>query len=154
MRNPAHVIGLCALACIAALIVIGGESHGVVRHVLQTLPLWAAVVLGLAGRPEAKWAGIPVFLFWFAGMVLVWLYLLGISRVAFGTYGQIEVAMTLIVGLASVSGLIACNFSKSRARPALLAAMLLVFAVQVGVMAASLHVTAASDRAFAAMLRS
>jgi len=154
MRNPAHVIGVCALAAILALIVVGYASHGIARHILQTLPLWPAVVLGLSGRPEAKWAGIPVFIFWLAIMTLVWLYLLGISRVAFGTYGQIEIAMTLVVGLASVSGLIACNFSKFRASRTLLLGAVVLFAVQIGVMTVSLYTPIANDRTFMTSLRS
>jgi hypothetical protein len=88
-----------------ALVVVGVVSHGVVRHLVQTAPLWVAVVLGLRGRELAKWCAMPCFSLWLAIMVFIWLYLLGWARIVSGTFSPTEIAMTLVVGAAAVAGL-------------------------------------------------
>jgi len=47
-----------------------------------------------------------MFLFWLVLMSLIWLYLLGIARVISGHFSPIEVAMTIIVGVASTVGIV------------------------------------------------
>src|SRR5262245_58700583 len=91
-------IAICGLVVIAALLIVGVVSHGVLRHIVQTLPVWIIVVLGLRDRASVKWAAIPIFLFWLFIMTLIWLFLLGWSRIASGTYSPTEIAMTLCVG--------------------------------------------------------
>ena len=104
--QPLLIAG-CSLAIIAALVLgVGIGSHLVLRHVVQTLPLWVAVALGLRRSRAAGWAGLPVFLFWLVLMALIWLYLLGMSNILSGHFTPLEIAMTLIVGIASVAGIV------------------------------------------------
>lgn len=98
-------IALCSLAVMAALYVVGAVSHGVVRHIVQTLPLWFPVVLGFRKSELAKWSALPCFVFWLAIMSLIWLYLLGWANVISGTFTPVETAMTLVVGIASLCGI-------------------------------------------------
>ena len=95
----------CCLFIIVALLVVGSVSHGVIRHIVQTSPLWVAIVLGVRGSELSKWTALPCFVFWLVVMVLIWLFLLGLARVITGTFSPVEVAMTIIVGLASFAGL-------------------------------------------------
>jgi hypothetical protein len=54
--NEPKTIGYCALVTLVALYIVGAASNEVLRHVVQTLPLWFPIVMGLRGREIAKWA--------------------------------------------------------------------------------------------------
>jgi hypothetical protein len=99
------VVAVCGLAVIAALLVVGAVSHGVIRHIVQTAPLWIAIAMGFRGSRWTKWAALPCFLFWLLLMTLIWLFLLGWVHILSGTFSPTEIAMTLIVGAASVMGI-------------------------------------------------
>ena len=111
--QPLLVAG-CSLTIIAALVLgVGIGSHLVLRHIVQTLPLWVVVTLGLRRSRAAGWAGLPVFLFWLALMVAIWLYLLGLSNMLSGHFSPLEIAMTVVVGIASGVGIVAFITLKS-----------------------------------------
>jgi len=94
----------CALTIILALVVgVGLASGTILHHVVQTLPLWPVVLF--ARRPAVKWFGLPCFLFWLAVMVMIWLFLLHLPSPINGHFSPVEVAMTLIVGVACVVAL-------------------------------------------------
>jgi hypothetical protein len=94
----------CALAIILALVVgVGFASHTILHHVVQTLPLW--IVALFADRPAVKWFGVPCFLFWLAIMIMIWLFLLHLPSPISGHFSPVEVAMTIIVGVACVIAL-------------------------------------------------
>lgn len=105
--QSSRTIGFCALFIILALYVVGIVSHGVIRHIVQTAPVWAGVWLGLRRSGWAKWAALPCFVFWLAIMVFIWLFLLGWARIVTGTFSPTEIAMTMVIGLASVVGIVA-----------------------------------------------
>ena len=101
------VVAGCALAIIAALVLgVGIGSHLVLRHIVQTLPLWVAVTLGLRRSGAAGSAGLPVFFFWLLLMTVIWSYLLGVSNLLSGHFTQLEVTMTVVVGIASALGIV------------------------------------------------
>ena len=102
-----HLLVICCVTMIAALLVVGVVSHGVVRHIVQTSPLWIAIVLAVRRSPWSKWAALPCFVFWLVLTVAIWLYLLGWARIITGTFSPTEIAMTLIVGIASLAGIVA-----------------------------------------------
>jgi hypothetical protein len=101
-------IGACCLAILIALYVVGAVSHGSLRHEVQTIGLWAPIVAGFNRREFARWCALPCFFFWFLMMTLVWLFLLGWSHLVSGTFSPIEIAMTLVVGVASAIGFGVC----------------------------------------------
>lgn len=105
MPSASKVVASCCLAILLALYVVGAVSHGSLRHEVQTLPLWFPIVLGFRQREVAKWSALPCMIFWLAVMVLIWLFLLGWARVVTGHFSTIEVAMTLVIGIACVAGL-------------------------------------------------
>ena len=105
MLSHAKLIGLCSLTILVALYVVGAVSHGSLRHEVQTLPLWFSIVQGLRERPTAKWMALPCLVFWLVIMILIWLFLLGWARVVSGTFSITEIAMTIIIGVASLLGL-------------------------------------------------
>jgi hypothetical protein len=70
---------------------------------------------------------LPCLLFWLTIMVFIWLFLLGWARIVTGRFFPTEVAMTIVVGLASVIGLGACL--RWRTRTPLPAAVMTVAAM-------------------------
>ena len=99
-------MAICCLSIIFALVLgVGLASNLVVRHLVQTAPLWAGVVLGFRRSRVTTWVGLPLFLFWLLLMSLIWSYLLGISHLLSGTFSSIGIAMTIIVGVASAIGI-------------------------------------------------
>jgi hypothetical protein len=104
MNHP-KMIGYRALVTLMALYIVGAVSNGVLRHVVQTLPLWFPIVMGLRQREIAKWASLPCFIIWLLLMTLIWLFLLGWARLISGHFTPIEVILTLVVGAATIAGL-------------------------------------------------
>ena len=96
----------CCLAIMVALLVVGVVSHGVIRHIVQTAPLWVAIVLGTRRSDLGKWAALPSFVFWLLLIIAIWLFLLGWARIVSGTFTVTEIAMTIVVGAASTLGIV------------------------------------------------
>jgi len=106
LERDFRILVACSVSTIVALLVVGAVSHGVLRHIVQTSPLWISIVLGIRRSGWIKWAALPCFVFWLILMILIWLFLLGWARIVSGTFSSTEIAMTLIVGLASVVGIV------------------------------------------------
>lgn len=106
MQRGVHVLITCCFLIMAALLVVGAVSHGVIRHLVQTSPLWIAIALAIRNSVLTKWAALPCFVFWLALMTAIWLYLLGWAHLVSGTFSPTEIAMTIIVGVASVVGIV------------------------------------------------
>jgi hypothetical protein len=127
----AKTIGSCSLAILVALYVVGAVSvpPGSLRHEVQTLPLWVSIVAGLRNKRLAKWAALPCFIFWLAIMIAIWLFLLGWARIVTGNFFPSEVAMTLVVGCASIVGVVASVRWRTGVPPLQASAIFLLFAV-------------------------
>lgn len=107
MAKELRPVALCLLGLALALVVVGTVSGTIVRHIVQIAPL-ASVGL-LARRPAAaSSAALPIFAFWMAIAVLIWMFLLGVSRIANGTYSATEIAMTVVMAGCSVVGSVNC----------------------------------------------
>jgi len=97
----------CLVGLGLALLLVGVVSGTLLRHVVQITPIMAAAVL-LARRPAwGAYASLPIFLFWIFIVALIWLYLLGLSRMASGRYTPIEVASTVLMAGFAVVGIAA-----------------------------------------------
>lgn len=79
-----------------------------VRHVVQTAPVWIAVAMSLRRSDLSKWAALAFFIFWLFLMGLIWLYLLGWARVISGTFSRTQIALTLVIGMVSLCGIVNC----------------------------------------------
>ena len=103
--NP-RVISICLLAVAVALLVVGVVSGTFLRHVVQILPVILAMVV-LDRRPHlGAYTALPIFVFWALIMLLIWLFLLGISRIANGNYTVVEIICTLCIAAFSVFGIV------------------------------------------------
>src|SRR5664279_2875604 len=105
MPNSSKGIACCSLTILVALYVVGAVSNGSLRHEVQTLPLWFPIVLGFRQRELAKWSALPCFVFWLIMMGFIWLFLLGWARILTGRFSPAEIAMTLVIGVACVTGI-------------------------------------------------
>lgn len=99
---------LCALAgVIVALLAVGVVSHTPLRHVIQITPAAvAAIFVARAGR-AARYAALPIFFFWLFIMVAIWLFLLGLARILSGHFTASEIALTMLIGVFSLLGIVA-----------------------------------------------
>ena len=124
-------VACSSLAVLIALYVVGGASqvHGSLRHDVQTLPLWFPIVWGFRNRALAKWSALPCFAIWLVIMLHIWLYLLGWAQLLKGQYNPVEIAMTLIVGVACLYGIGSALRWKTAVRPADAAGVVALFAV-------------------------
>jgi len=105
-HDRARRIALCCLAIIVALVGGVGLATGlVIRHLVQTAPVWIGVTLGMRGSRAVGWFTSPVFAFWLMLMTVIWLYLAGWSTLISGHFSPFEIAMTLVVGAACAIGL-------------------------------------------------
>ena len=129
MPSGSKWIALCCLAVLVALYVVGAVSHGVLRHVVQTLPLWFPIAFGFRGSKLAKWSALPCLIFWFGIMTLIWLFLMGQSHIASGHYSPVEIAMTLVIGAACLFGAGVALRWRTTVRPLPAAAIVVLFFV-------------------------
>jgi hypothetical protein len=137
----AKIVGSCSLAILIALYVVGAVSTtpGSLRHEVQTLPLWFPIVAGFQKKDWAKWSAMPCMIFWLVIMSLIWSFLLGWASPVSGTFNPTEIAMTLVVGAASLAGIVVCLRWRTATRPIAAVGVFLLFAVlQVAAMAISL----------------
>jgi hypothetical protein len=128
--NAPVAMGICCLAIVLALVGgVGLASNLVVRHLVQTAPLWVCIVLGFRRSRATAWVGLPLFLFWLLLMGLIWSYLLGISHLLSGQFSAIEIAMTIIVGVSSVIGIASFIRFKAALSPLSAGGWFVLFAV-------------------------
>jgi hypothetical protein len=105
-NDRAKRIALCCLAIIVALVGSVGLATGlVIRHVVQTAPVWIGLALGIRGSRAVGWFTAPIFAFWLMLMTVIWLYLAGWTTLISGHFSAFEMAMTLVVGAACAIGL-------------------------------------------------
>jgi hypothetical protein len=134
-----RVLTVCCVVVVAALLVVGAVSHGIIRHIVQTSPLWIAIVLSIRHSAWAKWAALPCFVFWLLLMTAIWFYLLGWARIVSGTFSSTEIAMTVTVGIASILGIArAVRMPSGVSARGATVILLLVAALQIGALRVSL----------------
>jgi hypothetical protein len=102
-----RVVLACLIGLGGALAVVGVVSGTLLRHVIQILPIGLAAAVSLRSPEWGAYASIPIFFFWIGIVGLIWLFLLGLSRLATGHYTPIEVVCTFMMAAFSVVGVVA-----------------------------------------------
>jgi hypothetical protein len=126
-RRFRKLVGSCLLI-VAALLLVGVVSRGILRHVVQTAPLWIAVVLGARRSVLTRWAALPPLVFWLVLMIVLWMHLLGLVGWITGSFSPIEIVLTVVVAAAALVGI-----RQARAVPAAKASSPGALAVVLGV---------------------
>ena len=106
MMNTSKAVAYCALIALSALYAVGFVNSEVLRHSVQTLPLWFPIAMGWRNRETAKWAAVPCFIIWLMLMCVIWLFLLGWTNIISGHFSGIEIALTLVIGGSCIVGTI------------------------------------------------
>jgi hypothetical protein len=76
------------------LLLVGVVSHLLLRHVLQVVPAVLALIFVIRGGRASRYAALPVFLCWLFLMTLIWLFVLGLTRVISGHFNTTETLLT------------------------------------------------------------
>jgi hypothetical protein len=85
---------------------VGVVSDTLLRHAIQISPLVLALIITVRRSPFGVVVALPLFTFWLFVMGGIWLFLLGIAPVFTGRFSSSEVILTIVIGLASICGLI------------------------------------------------
>jgi hypothetical protein len=125
-RRVAAVIVLLTIIE-AALIVVGSVSHALNVHMVQTAPLLLALIVIALNPDMGVNIAAPLFAFWFLVMGGIWLFLLGIAPVFTGTFSTTEIALTVVIGAASIAGLVQSYRPESTRPRAMRLTMAVVF---------------------------
>ena len=120
----ADTLVLALVALIICLIVVGYESGTLARHAVQACPAVLALLLAWTRHSWGSAASLPVFLFWMAVSVLIWLHQLKIAHVITGKFTLTEIIITVIIFIAGLAG---SDTSWRGARPMKGAGRLLLF---------------------------
>ena len=97
-------MAVCLAGVAISLILVGAVSGTLARHVVQIVPVVLALAVVLRRPAMGAWAAIAVFTVWIVVMAAIWLYLLGLSYVAEGSYSAFEVALTIVIAACSAWG--------------------------------------------------
>lgn len=100
-----RILAFSTVAVIAALYVVGLVSHGIIRHIVQTAPMWIGVWLGARRSQWGKWATLPCLLLWLFLMINIWFFLLGWPHILSGTFSPVEITLTIIIAIGCVVGI-------------------------------------------------
>jgi hypothetical protein len=99
---PAVAVAVIALA----LVIVGLVSGTLTIHLVQVAPLVVALALLWRGSNLGLAAAVPLCVFWLLVMGGIWLFLLGIARIFTGTFSPMEIALTLVIGVAGTVGIV------------------------------------------------
>jgi hypothetical protein len=135
MPEPDRRLTSCLIGLIVGLLLVGFVSGTPLRHVVQVLPASLALFL-LRRRPSwSPYAALPIFLFWFLIMGLIWLHLLGLAHIITGNFSHVEIILTIFIAIWSLAGLLSFFRSSSSAT---LAARILAFSIFLALQIAAL----------------
>ena len=128
------------LVVVASLLAVGLVSQTLIRHGIQVAPGVVLLVSSTRRRAWAPYAAMAVFAFWLLIMGLIWMFLLGLANVVTGDFSRVEVALTMVIGVASLTGLVAvCRLRDQPSWTTRVAAVVAAGALQVGAMWLSLQ---------------
>jgi hypothetical protein len=127
MPKESKWVASCCVVILLALYVVGAMNHSVLRQIVQTLPICVPIVLGFRGSEFAKWSALPCLIIWLATMILIWLFGISWVYVALGHFSPTDMAMTLVVGVASVGGFFVALHWRTGVRPFAAGTVVLLF---------------------------
>ena len=104
-----RVVLVCLAGLGLSLLLVGLVSSTLLRHVIQIIPIVVAIVLLSRRPPWGAYASVPLFVLWTLLMTLIWLFLLGVSRIASGRYTLTEIVLTVCMAVFSAVGAVAAT---------------------------------------------
>jgi hypothetical protein len=113
-----RLLAISLAILIVALLCVGVVSRTIVRHIIQAIPPVVALILVAAQSRLAPSAAAPICTFWLGVMINIWLFVLGIARIFSGTFSAVEIALTIVIALASGLGILSIVRWGTRLTPA------------------------------------
>lgn len=107
MGRDQRTVVACLGGVAVALLVIGIVSATLVRHVIQIVPVLVALLIAARRPAWGALAAIPILAVWSLLMILIWLYLLGVSRIVTGHFTVAEIVLTGIIAALAIPGIAA-----------------------------------------------
>ena len=107
MPRLGGVVSICLAVVVGSLLAVGVVSHTPLRHLVQMLPVMIALRMQVRRSALGALAAAPILAFWFVVMVAIWLFLSGAAHLVTGTFSPVEIALTVLIGAASLVGMIA-----------------------------------------------
>lgn len=106
MSSNQRIVLVCLAGLGLALLLVGITSGTLLRHIVQLVPTVVALVLVMHRPSVGAYAAIPIFGFWIAIVVVIWLFLLGVSKIANGHLSLIEIISTVFMIGFSLAGFV------------------------------------------------
>lgn len=139
MNAAARSVVACLASLALALLFVGGVSGTVLRHVVQIVPVVAALLITVRRPALGASAALPLFAFWMLIVALIWMFLLGVSSIANGTYTFAEIGATFVMFSCSIVGLTSTvPLSRGVSLGRRIALVAVFAALQIAVMAVSM----------------
>jgi hypothetical protein len=146
MSRDNWTMTICLLGVILSLLLVGVISETLLRHVIQVIPAIIVLMIVATRATWASGAALPLFIFWFVIVLLIWLFLLGISGIASGHYTTAEILLTVVIGACCVRGAVeSLRTRRNSSRTLFLVLVALFAALQVGAMWLSFRSSLAYD---------
>jgi len=98
------VVSTCLAGLAVALLMVGVVSGTILRHIVQIVPLLAAIHVVRRRPPFGAYAALPIFFFWTLIVTLIWMFLAGLSTIANGRYTAAEIVSTIVMAACCVFG--------------------------------------------------
>ena len=131
--GPQRTLTKALVVLIAALLLVGVLGYTPGGFAVQAAPMIVLLALGPARRGWLRLSALAMFAFWLLIMVLIWLYLLGLANVIMWDLAPIEIVATVVIGFASLAGIVAAVRATEPSRWSVrLAAFGVAFLLQVG----------------------
>ena len=105
MTTPDRLLRLCLAGLTLSLLLIGVVSATPFRHFVQAVPAIVALGLVWRGIGWSPYSALPLFLFWFLLMSLIWLFIFGLANLITGTFSFAERMLTVAIVLSCVVGI-------------------------------------------------
>jgi hypothetical protein len=131
----ARTIGISALLLVLVVYINAAlVTHALFQIVVQTAPLWLAIVLGLRSSQLCKWVALPCFVCWIFLLALYTFFLTHPLEESSGGYSLIGIASMAAAGVFAIVGTVLCIRMITAVRGTVAATVLAgVFVLQVGV---------------------
>lgn len=104
MKTDSLATLICLAGLALALVVVGIVSDTILRHLVQIVPVVAAMTFVTRRPAIGAYAALPIFMFWTLIVSLIWLFLMGLSRIANGHYTIAEIASTFVMAICCLLG--------------------------------------------------
>lgn len=108
-----RLVPLSTVVVLAGLVIVGIVSNLLPTHLVQVAPLVIVLLIYFFSPRSGVIAALAVLSFWFVAMGAIWLFLLGIAHLLSGKFPPIEIALTLVIGVGALVGVIGCFMAKS-----------------------------------------